>query len=70
MADAGEGDRNDQERIYVVVVNAEEQYSIWPADREVPEGWAEAGYEGSRDACLQHVDRVWLNMTPRSARRR
>ncbi|MFI7099466.1 MbtH family protein [Streptomyces sp. NPDC050161] len=51
-----------------VVVNGEEQYSIWPAGREVPDGWFEEGTSGSREECLEHVERVWTDMRPLSLR--
>jgi MbtH protein len=53
---------------YRVVVNDEEQYSIWPADRPNPAGWSDAGHEGTKDDCLGHVERVWTDMRPRRAR--
>lgn len=53
-----------------VVVNDEEQYSIWSADRESPAGWHEVGVQGAKDECLAHIDRVWTDMRPRSLRLR
>jgi MbtH protein len=55
--------------IYQVVVNHEEQYSIWPADREIPRGWREAGKQGSKAECLSHIEQVWTDMRPLSLRR-
>jgi len=55
--------------VFVVVVNGERQYSIWEAGREPPPGWAATGFEGSREACLEEVERVWTDMRPLSARR-
>jgi MbtH protein len=55
--------------IYKVVVNHEEQYSIWPADREIPRGWREAGKQGSKAECLSHIEQVWTDMRPLSLRR-
>jgi len=55
-------------RIYRVVVNDEDQYSIWLADQELPAGWRSEGTEGDRTACLTHIDRVWTDMRPRSVR--
>lgn len=55
---------------YVVVVNHEEQYSIWSADRDVPDGWRVEGASGSRQECLEHIERVWTDMRPLSLRRR
>ncbi|HEV7657714.1 MAG TPA: MbtH family protein [Mycobacteriales bacterium] len=51
-----------------VVVNDEEQYSVWPADRALPAGWRDEGTAGSRRACLDHIDRVWTDMVPASLR--
>jgi MbtH protein len=53
---------------YKVVVNSEEQYSIWPAERENPLGWRDAGKTGSRAECLAHIREVWTDMRPRSLR--
>ncbi|MEV6632770.1 MbtH family protein [Actinoplanes sp. NPDC051470] len=61
---------NDQERTYKVVLNEEEQYSIWPDDREIPTGWRPSGFTGGKDDCLQHIDQVWTDITPLSVRRR
>lgn len=53
-----------------VVVNDEEQYSIWPCERELPPGWREAGFRGLRTACLEWIEREWTDMRPRSLRER
>ncbi|MEO3871094.1 MbtH family NRPS accessory protein [Nonomuraea sp. B12E4] len=53
---------------YKVVVNDEEQYSIWFADRPLPRGWREAGFEGAKQSCLDHIEQVWTDMRPRSLR--
>jgi MbtH protein len=57
------------ERILKVVVNAEEQYSIWPADRENPPGWRDAGKVGTKAECLAWVDGVWTDMRPANLRK-
>lgn len=54
---------------YKVVLNHEEQYSIWPADRENPAGWSDAGKTGSKDECLAFIKEVWTDMRPLSLRR-
>ena len=54
---------------YKVVVNLEEQYSIWPADRENPAGWKDVGTHGSKTECLAHIESVWTDMRPLSLRR-
>jgi uncharacterized protein YbdZ (MbtH family) len=53
---------------YQVVVNDEEQYSIWPTDRELPAGWHAGGFTGSKEACLDHIEKVWTDMRPKSLR--
>jgi len=53
---------------FTVVMNDEEQYSIWAADRELPAGWRAAGFDGSKDECLAHIETVWTDMRPRSLR--
>ncbi|WP_020496650.1 MbtH family protein [Sciscionella marina] len=53
---------------YTVVVNDEDQYSTWPADREPPAGWSRTGPRGSKQNCLAYIDRVWDNVLPRSLR--
>jgi MbtH protein len=63
-------DRDEDTREYIVVVNDEEQYSIWLADLPVPNGWREVGKRGSRAACLDHIEQVWTDMRPLSLRRR
>jgi len=55
---------------YRVVVNHEEQYSIWPDWKEIPAGWREAGMTGSKEACLEHIKTVWTDMRPLSLRQR
>ena len=56
-------------RRYAVVVNHEEQYSIWLADRPVPLGWREVGRSGNRTECLEYIDEVWTDMRPLSLRK-
>jgi uncharacterized protein YbdZ (MbtH family) len=53
---------------YLVVVNHEEQYSIWPVDQELPDGWRPEGTTGTKEACLSHIDEVWTDMRPLSLR--
>lgn len=54
---------------YRVVVNHEEQYSIWPDFKEVPPGWREVGRTGSKTECLEYIKEVWTDMRPLSLRR-
>lgn len=52
-----------------VVVNQEEQYSIWPAERKPPAGWRETGKAGQKDECLAFIAEIWRDMRPLSIRR-
>lgn len=54
--------------VFCVVVNDEEQYSIWPIDRDRPAGWHDAGRRGTEAECLEYVAAVWTDMRPRSLR--
>lgn len=56
--------------VYKVVVNHEEQYSIWPAYRELPLGWTEAGKQGQKAECLEYIKEVWTDMRPLSLRKK
>lgn len=51
-----------------MVVNHEQQYSIWAEDRELPAGWTEAGKSGGKDECLAWIEEVWTDMRPLSLR--
>jgi MbtH protein len=55
--------------VYKVVVNHEEQYSIWPADRENALGWTDAGKTGPKQECLEYVKEVWTDDRPLSLRK-
>ncbi len=55
--------------IYTVVMNDEEQYSIWPADRAVPVGWREASRKATKQECLDFIESAWVDMRPLSLRR-
>lgn len=55
--------------IYKVVVNHEEQYSIWPEGRTNPAGWRDVGRSGSKQECLAYIKEVWTDMRPLSIRR-
>lgn len=56
-------------RPHSVVVNDEEQYSIWPVGRELPAGWRADGFTGTEEECLAYIDEVWTDMRPASLRR-
>ncbi|WP_328956987.1 MbtH family protein [Kitasatospora purpeofusca] len=57
------------EPVFKVVVNHEEQYSIWHSDKELPAGWTEVGVSGGKQECLDHINEVWTDITPLSVRR-
>lgn len=59
---------DDDDQLYVVLRNHEEQYSLWPKRKSVPDGWRETGFEGSKAECVAHVDEVWTDMRPLSLR--
>ncbi|MFV3370857.1 MbtH family protein [Pseudomonas sp. NY15435] len=61
-------DREDA--VYKVLVNGEEQYSLWPDYKEVPAGWREAGKQGSKADCLAFVEANWTDMRPLSLRQK
>ena len=62
---------NDEEdtTIYHVVINHEEQYSIWPEYKEIPNGWRAVGESGKKDDCLAYIAEVWTDMRPLSLRK-
>jgi MbtH protein len=62
-------DEKEDATIYKVVVNHEEQYSIWPSGRENPLGWSDAGKTGLKDDCLAYIKEVWTDMRPLSLRK-
>ena len=54
---------------FAVVANEEEQYSIWPGDREIPAGWTALGVRGDREHCLAQIEEIWTDIRPKSMRR-
>ncbi|EFF93603.1 MULTISPECIES: MbtH family protein [Streptomyces] len=58
------------DRRYLVVLNDEEQYSIWWADRDLPAGWRQEGTEGTKAECLERIGLIWTDLRPASLRRR
>ena len=60
-------DREDT-RVYKVVVNHEDQYSIWFADQENPLGWRDVGKSGLKSECLEYIKQVWTDIRPLSLR--
>jgi MbtH protein len=63
-------DDEEDKTIYKVVLNHEEQYSIWPEDRENPLGWKDAGKSGPKQECLDYIEEVWTDMRPLSLRKK
>ncbi len=63
-------DEQEDKTIYKVVVNHEEQYSIWPVDRENALGWTDEGKSGTKEECLAHIKKVWTDMRPLSLRKK
>lgn len=63
-------DEEEDKTLYKVVVNHEEQYSIWPADRDNALGWRDGGKSGLKAECLAHIKEVWTDMRPLSLRKR
>ena len=59
-----------EEGIYEVVINDEEQHSIWAAEKAVPPGWRKLGVHGSKESCLAHIKEVWNDIRPFSLRRK
>jgi MbtH protein len=59
---------NEDTRTYIVLVNHEEQYSLWLANKDIPLGWKAVGKPGSKEECLAYVKEVWTDMTPLSLR--
>jgi MbtH protein len=63
-------DESEDTTIYNVVINHEEQYSIWPADRENALGWTSVGKSGTKAECLAYIEEVWVDMRPLSLRKK
>ena len=53
---------------FTVVINDQEQYSIWPACRPVPAGWQTVGVTGNKSDCLAHINDVWTDQRPKRLR--
>ena len=70
MTTPSNSDDQDEDTRFRVVVNHEEQYSIWPAERQLPPGWREAGKQGLKAECLEYIKEVWTDMRPLSLRRK
>ena len=61
-------DESADQRRYVVVMNDEEQYSLWPSEKALPAGWQAVGVSGTEDECIAYIEKVWKDMRPRSLR--
>ena len=61
-------DEESDDLVYVILLNGEEQYSIWPSFKDVPSGWKKVGKEGSKSECIAYIDEVWTDMRPLSLR--
>ncbi|MGA6161304.1 MbtH family protein [Amycolatopsis magusensis] len=59
----------DENGVYLVLVNDENQHSLWPARITVPAGWRVVFGEDTRQACLDHVERSWTDLRPASLAR-
>lgn len=57
------------EPTFNVIINEEEQYSLWPTERELPAGWRTVGVSGTKQKCLDYIQEVWTDMRPASLRR-
>lgn len=68
MTQSQSANTSDAEENFHVVANHEEQYSIWPSYKTIPEGWKAAGKSGSKDECLAYIKEVWTDMRPLSLR--
>jgi MbtH protein len=60
---------DDADTVFEVVVNHEEQYSIWPDYKPIPNGWKAVGKRGPKQECLAYIEEVWTDLRPLSLRR-
>ncbi|MGA4721894.1 MbtH family protein [Fictibacillus nanhaiensis] len=56
--------------LFQVVINEEEQYSIWPKELDIPRGWNEVGFQGDKKKCLEYINLHWKDITPKSVRKK
>jgi MbtH protein len=63
-------DDTEDATIYKVVMNHEEQYSIWPDYKDLPDGWVAVGKSGPKAECLAYIKEVWTDMRPLSLRKK
>jgi MbtH protein len=57
-----------QESTIQIVMNSEEQYSLWPLNRKLPLGWHPVGFTGTKEECLNYIGSVWKDIRPLSLR--
>lgn len=62
-------EEKEDTRTYKVVVNHEEQYSIWLASKPNPSGWKDAGKTGQKQDCLSYIKELWTDLRPLSLRK-
>lgn len=62
-------DDQEDKRVYIVLINDEEQYSLWFKTKQIPAGWRAVGKEGTKEECSKYVDEVWTDMRPLSLRK-
>jgi MbtH protein len=63
-------DEKEDNTIYKVVVNHQEQYSIGPVEKPIPLGWKDTGKEGLKVDCLAYIEDIWTDMRPLSLRKK
>jgi MbtH protein len=63
-------DDEEVPQIYIVLVNEEEQYSLWLSHKDIPTGWTNVGFSGTKGECMEYVDKIWTDITPLSVRKR
>ena len=61
---------DDDTRLYEVVMNLEQQSSIWPTGKDIPSGWEKVGRSGLKTDCVQYIEKIWTDMRPLSLRRK
>jgi MbtH protein len=60
---------DDEDRGYTVLVNDEQQYSVWLIDKTIPAGWHTVGTSGTKEHCLSYIEEEWTDMRPLSLRK-
>lgn len=67
--DSSKSKENEIQEKFVVLVNHEEQYSLWPHYKDIPLGWKIAKNQSTKEECLKYVYKVWTDMRPLSLRK-